>query len=90
MFWYWWKVEPLSDDPKERVEVLSPDFWQDDKLPATQFTNGEFGFPAAGFWGGVDGSGFEDGRLLMRGLYLGVPAHWCDRWIVWALLKLGY
>jgi hypothetical protein len=86
MFWYWWRIEPLSDNPDERAAVLSTDFWRLENLSTTQFIDREFGIPADAFWGGT---GFRDGRILMRGLYLGVPAHWWDRWMVWILLKLG-
>lgn len=86
MFWFWWKVEPQSDEPMARAEVLSSSFWSIDLLPRTKFISRAFGHEAAAFWGGT---GIKDGRVLMRGLYQGVPARWWDRLIVRVLLSIS-
>lgn len=87
MFWFWWTVEPLSNEPDGRAEVLDPGYWDSDLLSRTKFVSREFGHEAPAFWAD---SGFENGRLLMRGLYQGTPARWRDRAIIRVLLWLGY
>jgi hypothetical protein len=85
MFWYWWKIEPLSDDSEARAKVLSPEFWADEFIPRTTYANRDFGFEAHGFWADI-----QYGRILMRGLYQGVPASRRDRVIIRLLMWLGY
>jgi hypothetical protein len=75
MFWYSYKIEPLTEDPAEREELLtSPDRWLACKFVyrSRQFDSvAETAFPA--------GQPFpEPGRVLMRALYLwvGDPSLW--------------
>jgi hypothetical protein len=75
MFWVSYRIEPLIDDPIEREELLnSPERWDACEFVYRSREFGqvaEYAFPAARPFP-------ESGRVLIRGLYLGIrePSLW--------------
>lgn len=69
MLWDSYLLEPLTDDADERQMMTSREFWFTQGLV---FRNARFGLvpkyaiPALG-------EPYQDGRLLMRGLYIIIP-----------------
>jgi hypothetical protein len=79
MFWY--KIEPLVEDPGEAADLFDlPFHWDrcDFVFRNRAFDQTAPGFAAAG-WPPI-----ENGRILMRGLYLdiGCPSLW-ERLLLW-------
>lgn len=81
MFWDSYRLEALTGEPDEVAVLLSAsDRWLQ---CGCVFRNCEFGtiaphaFPAGGVF-------LENGRVLMRGLYLAIdgPSIW-ERWLLW-------
>ena len=87
MFWYSWKVRPISDDPADLLMVHSPAFWADDQLERTKYVHREFGNVTDAFWAP---GGIREGRVVMRGLYLPPLANRWDQFVIWWLGVLGY
>jgi len=88
MFWYAWRLEPLSENPAERETILSSSYWDPALLSQTVFRSREYGAVADAFWAGSDP--VQEGRLVMRGLYQPVSGPWpWDRVMLWVRHWLG-
>jgi hypothetical protein len=88
MFWYAWRLEPLSEDPVERETILSSNYWDPAMLPQMVFRSREYGTVAEALWAGAEP--VWDGRLVMRALYqpIASPRPW-DRVLLWVRRWLG-
>lgn len=85
MFWFTWRITPLTPDPA----VLSEDFWADSLLDTTVFRCKRSGMVAdTAFWAGSQP--VRDGRLVLRGAYVPVAISFRRHPILWTrLLFLG-
>jgi len=87
MFWDSYKIEPLVEDPGEAVDLLdSPLHW--DRCDFV-FRNRAFDRTAPGF-AAAGRPQIQNGRVLMRGLYLdiGRPSSW-ERLLLWLRGRQG-
>jgi hypothetical protein len=87
MFWDSYTIEPLTDDPAEREELIhSSDLWLDCEFVCRSRRFGTVAtnpFPA--------GQPFpEPGRVVMRALYLSIdgPSLW-ERLLLWLRVRRG-
>ncbi len=85
MFWYSYRLEPLTEESKERTMLYFAEFWHSGK---PVYRNCEFNEVAPfAFAGGsaveLETRLRETGRLLMRGLYLRVPHYPWDWLLLW-------
>jgi hypothetical protein len=83
MFWYSYRLEPLTDDPDLRQQLLSAEFWAQAESQGLVWRNREFGEAAEQAFPAL--SPFpEPGRLKVRGLYLTTRAPWpWDGIVLW-------
>lgn len=84
-FWFSYRLEPLTDDSKDRALLYSGEFWDSCKAI---FRNCEFNVVAPfAFAGGLSDELAtrlrETGRISMRGLYLKVPEYSWDGLFFW-------
>jgi hypothetical protein len=81
MFWYAWRIDPLTEDEAERAALFSEAYWNPLLLPRTAFRSREYNVIADAFWAGKDP--VQDGRLVMRALYQPIREPWLwDRLIL--------
>jgi hypothetical protein len=87
MFWDSYRVEPLVEDPEERRRILSDRGWWHQR--GLVFRNRQFDAVAdTAFAGGEVFT--EAGRVVMRGLHLGIgPPNCWERAVMWVRRRLG-
>ena len=78
MFWDSYQLEPFTNDPEDQEKLFSDDLWND--VAGLGFVNRELGIAAShAFPAGAAGRILrEEGRLVMRGLYLPVQERLWD------------
>ena len=83
MYWYSYRMEPLSDDPADLTRLYSNEFWFSEQL---MYRNCEFNvvadFAFAG-GGNAEKQLRESGRILMRALYLNTICFPWDHVFLW-------
>jgi hypothetical protein len=87
MFWFAWRINPLSEDPEQRAAVSSDAFWADAMLDRTVFRGKASGEVAGGFWAGSQP--VRDGRLILRGAYVPAAVKPTRNPVLWLWLLIG-
>ena len=87
MFWWAWRITPLTDDPHENTAIFSGGFWDDSQIERTVFRSKASGEVAdTAFW--PASQPIRDGRLILRGAYGPVPVRFRRTPILWLRLLL--
>lgn len=88
MFWDAYRIVPLENELGIRDQLFQRAFWDNSQL--LTFRNRKFGDIAESAWPAAKVFD-EEGRVVMRSLYLSISAPtWFDGWVLWWLKRKNH
>lgn len=80
-FWDSYRIVPIANELDIHDELFQRSFW--DNVDHLTYRNRKFGDTSRSAWPAATPL-TNDGRVVMRGLYLEVKdPSWLDRWLIW-------